>query len=72
MNCQGLVDPKLAHRSETLAETLRYGEEAIQTATERDHPLSIVFAYYAVGVVALIQGEFDQAIAELRTRLESM
>src|SRR4030095_14442163 len=26
------------------SDALRYGEEAIQTATERDYPLSIVFA----------------------------
>jgi tetratricopeptide (TPR) repeat protein len=52
------------------SETLRYGEEAIQTATERDYPLSIVFAYFAVGAVALIQGKFDQALAALEHSLK--
>src|SRR4030095_2736490 len=52
------------------SETLRYGEEAIQTATERDYPLSVVFAYFAVGVVTLIQGEFKQAIAALEHGLK--
>jgi class 3 adenylate cyclase/tetratricopeptide (TPR) repeat protein len=51
-------------------ETTRYGDEAIQTATEREHPLSIVFAYYAVGAVALIQGQFDKAITALEHGLK--
>ena len=51
-------------------ETARYGDEAIQTATEREHPLSIVFAYYAVGAVALIRGEFDKAITALEHGLK--
>ena len=51
-------------------ETTRYGDEAIQTATEREHPLSIVFAYYAVGAVALIRGEFDKAITALEHGLK--
>ena len=52
------------------SETLRYGEEAIQTATDRDYSLSVVFAYFAVGAVALIQGEFNQAIAALEHGLK--
>ena len=66
VNCKAWLIRGLAQIG-NFSETLRYGEEAIQTATERDWPLSIVFAYYAVGAVALIQGEFDQAIAALST-----
>ena len=51
------------------SETLQYGEDAIQTAVERDHPFSIVYAYYAVGAVAVIKGDFDQAIAPLERGL---
>ncbi|MGH7930649.1 MAG: hypothetical protein ACREQV_23000 [Candidatus Binatia bacterium] len=50
-------------------ETLAHGEEAIQIATERDYPLSIVFAYNAVGVVALLKGEFSEAIVALERSL---
>jgi class 3 adenylate cyclase/tetratricopeptide (TPR) repeat protein len=47
-----------------------YGEDAIRTARERDYPLSIVFAYYAVGAAALIQGEFEKAIAAFEHGLD--
>ena len=69
VNCKAWLIRSLAQIG-NFSETLRYGEEAIQTATERDWPLSIVFAYYAVGAVALIQGEFDQAIAALEHGLK--
>ena len=63
MNCKAWLIRSLAQIG-NFSETLRYGEEAIQTATERDWPLSIVFAYYAVGAVALIQAN-SIAIAAL-------
>ena len=66
VNCKGWLIRSLAQIG-NFSETFRYGEEAIQTATERDYPLSVVFAYFAVGAVALIQGEFNQAIAALST-----
>ncbi len=69
VNCKAWLIRSLAQIGK-FSETLRYGEEAIQTATERDYPLSIVFAYYAVGAVALIQSEFDQAIAALEHGLQ--
>ena len=68
VNCKAWLIRSLAQIG-NFSETRQYGEEAIQTATERDYPLSIVFAYYAVGVVALIKGEFDQAIAALERSL---
>jgi class 3 adenylate cyclase/tetratricopeptide (TPR) repeat protein len=68
VNCKGWLIRSLAQIG-NFGETREYGEEAIQTAMERDYPLSIVFAYYAVGVVALIKGEFDQAIAALERSL---
>src|SRR5262245_57309152 len=64
VNCKAWLIRSLAQIGE-FGETRQYGEEAIKTAMERDYPLSIVFAYYAVGVVALIKGEFDQAIGAL-------
>ena len=69
VNCKGWLIRSLAQIG-NFSETRRYGEEAIQTATERDYPLSIVFANYAVGAVALIHGEFDQAIAALEHGLK--
>jgi tetratricopeptide (TPR) repeat protein len=69
VNCKGWLIRSLAQIG-NFSETLRYGEEAIHTATERDYPLSVVFAYYAVGAVALIQGEFDGAIKALEHGLK--
>lgn len=51
-------------------ETRRYGEEALATAMERDHPFSIVYACYANGAVAVLHGEFAQAIAILERGLK--
>src|SRR5262249_49007438 len=68
VNCKGWLIRSLAQIG-NFNETRRYGEEAIQTATERDYPLSVVYAYYAVGVAALIKGEFDQAIMALERSL---
>ena len=69
VNCKTWLIRGLAQIG-NFTETARYGDEAIQTATERDHPLSIVFAYYAVGAVALIRGEFDKAITALEHGLQ--
>jgi tetratricopeptide (TPR) repeat protein len=69
VNCKAWLIRSLAQIGK-FRETLRYGEEAIQTATERDYPLSIVFAYYAVGAVALVQGEFKQAVVALEHGLK--
>jgi tetratricopeptide (TPR) repeat protein len=68
VNCKGWLIRGLAQVG-SFKETLRYGEEAIQTATERDYPLSMVFAYYSVGAVALIQGDFVRSIAALEQAL---
>jgi class 3 adenylate cyclase/tetratricopeptide (TPR) repeat protein len=51
------------------SEAFQYGTEATQTAVERDHPFSIVYAYYAVGAVALVKGEINQAITALERSL---
>jgi class 3 adenylate cyclase/tetratricopeptide (TPR) repeat protein len=68
VNCKGWLIRSLAQIGK-FKETLAHGEEAIQIATERDYPLSIVFAYYAVGVVALLKGEFSEAIVALERSL---
>jgi class 3 adenylate cyclase/tetratricopeptide (TPR) repeat protein len=69
VNCKTWLIRGLAQIGK-FSETVRHGAEAIKTATEREHPLSIVFAYYAVGAVALIQGEFDKAITALEHGLK--
>jgi class 3 adenylate cyclase/tetratricopeptide (TPR) repeat protein len=69
VNCKAWLIRGLAQIGK-FRETIQYGEQAIQTATERERPLSIVFAYYAVGAVAVIKGDFDQAIAALEHALK--
>jgi class 3 adenylate cyclase/tetratricopeptide (TPR) repeat protein len=69
VNCKAWLIRGLAQIGK-FQETLQYGEQAIQTATECERPLSIVFAYYAVGAVAVIKGDFDQAIAALEHALK--
>jgi class 3 adenylate cyclase/tetratricopeptide (TPR) repeat protein len=51
-------------------EAVPYGEEAIRIATERNHPYSIVYAYYAVGVLSLIKGDYEKAIDVLERGLK--
>ena len=51
-------------------EAVPCGDEAIQTAMERNHAYSLVYAYYGVGVLSLIRGEFDKAVAVLGRGLE--
>ncbi|PYJ79316.1 MAG: hypothetical protein DME69_05220 [Verrucomicrobia bacterium] len=52
------------------SEAVPGGDEAIQTALESNHPYSIVYAYYGVGVLFLIKGDFDKAIAVLERGLK--
>ena len=68
VNCKGWLIRSLAQIG-NFHETLRHGEDAISIANELQYPLSIVLAYYAVGVVALIKGDIDQAIAALERSL---
>ena len=51
-------------------EAVPYGDEAIRIATESTHPYSIVYAYYAVGVLSLIKGDFEKAIDVLERGLK--
>ena len=69
VNCRSWLIRSLAQIG-SFDEALRYGKEAIQTATARNYPLSIVFAFYAVGAAALIRGDFDGAIAALEHALK--
>jgi len=69
VNCKGWLIRSLAQIGD-FAEALRYAEESVQTATERDYPLSIVFAYYGLGAVALLQGDFARAISALEHALK--
>jgi class 3 adenylate cyclase/tetratricopeptide (TPR) repeat protein len=50
-------------------EAMPFLEQAIQTAIEREHPYSLVYAYYAAGVLFLIKGEFGDAIKRLESGL---
>jgi len=52
------------------SEAVPYGDDAIQTAVESNHPYSLVYAYYGVGVLFLIKGDFDKAIAVLERSLK--
>ncbi len=53
------------------AEAVPYGEEAVETALERNHGYSIIYAFYGAGVLAFIKGEFDKAIALLERGLQT-
>jgi tetratricopeptide (TPR) repeat protein len=52
------------------ARALPYGEDAIKTAVEYDHPYSTVYAYYGLGILFYIQGEFEKAVSMLNRGLE--
>ena len=52
------------------ADAILPAEEAIQTAKNREHPYSLVYAYYGAGVLSLIKGEIDDAIGFLERGLE--
>ena len=47
-----------------------YGDEAIQAAVEIAHPYSIAYAYYGVGVLNFIKGDFAKAIDVLERGLK--
>jgi tetratricopeptide (TPR) repeat protein len=51
-------------------EAVAYGDQAIQIGVERNHPYSMIYAYYGVGVLFLTKGDFDRAIAELERGLQ--
>jgi class 3 adenylate cyclase/tetratricopeptide (TPR) repeat protein len=51
-------------------EAVAYGDQAIQIGVESNHPYSVIYAYYGVGVLFLTKGDFDRAIAELERGLE--
>jgi class 3 adenylate cyclase/tetratricopeptide (TPR) repeat protein len=52
------------------AEALPYGERAIKTAVDCGHPYSIVYAYYGVGMLNYIQGNFQKAAFMLQRGLD--
>jgi tetratricopeptide (TPR) repeat protein len=51
-------------------EAVPHGDEAIRIATEANHPYSVVYAYYAVGVLSLIKGNYEKAIDVLERGLK--
>jgi tetratricopeptide (TPR) repeat protein len=51
------------------SDAIPYGNEAIEIAVEGNHPFSIVYAYFGVGVVFLTKGEPDEAIPVLERGL---
>ena len=51
-------------------EAVAYGDQAIHIGVERNHPYSVIYAYYGVGVLFLTKGDFDRAIAELERGLQ--
>ncbi len=69
VNCKAWLTRSLVQIGK-FNEAFEFGEKAIQTAAECRCPLSIVFANYAVGVAALIKGDFDRAIATLEYSLQ--
>ncbi len=52
------------------SQAVGYGDEAIQAATEINHPYSIVYAYYGAGVLYFIKGDFERAIDVLERGLK--
>jgi class 3 adenylate cyclase/tetratricopeptide (TPR) repeat protein len=52
------------------AEGREHAEEAVRIAEAADHPYSRVIAYWAVGFLALRQGDIPQAIATLERALD--
>ena len=66
--CQHWLVRCLAQLGE-FGRALPYGEEAIQTATESAHAYSTVYAYYGVGMLYYIQGDFNNAVSMLQRGL---
>jgi class 3 adenylate cyclase/tetratricopeptide (TPR) repeat protein len=52
------------------SEGISYGDRAIETALESKHPYSIVYAYYGLGVLLFIRGDFEKAVEVLSRGLE--
>jgi tetratricopeptide (TPR) repeat protein len=52
------------------ADGIVYGDESIQIAEEVEHPVSLVYAHCSLGVLYLLQGQLDKAIAALAKSLE--
>ena len=52
------------------SEGVSYGDGAIETALESNHPYSIVYAYYGLGVLFFIKGDFDKAAEAFARGLE--
>jgi tetratricopeptide (TPR) repeat protein len=59
----------LAERG-AFAEALRRGAEAVQIAEAVDHPLSLVVAYYTVGLPHVWRGDFEKGISLMERSLE--
>lgn len=54
----------------SFADGIVYGDESIQIAAAVDHPVSLVYAHCSLGVLYLVQGQLDKAIAALERSLE--
>ncbi|MBI3457548.1 MAG: sigma 54-interacting transcriptional regulator [Candidatus Rokubacteria bacterium] len=52
------------------AEGIARGEEAIRVAEAADDPHSLIFAYFSVGTLSLLRGEFHEAIRVLQRGLD--
>jgi class 3 adenylate cyclase/tetratricopeptide (TPR) repeat protein len=50
---------------------LTCGHDALKTALERNHGYSIAYAYYGIGVLLLIKGDYDEAITMLERGLQT-
>jgi class 3 adenylate cyclase/tetratricopeptide (TPR) repeat protein len=68
--CQHWMVRCLAQLGE-FTKAIPYGEDAIKTAVEYDHPYSTVYAYYGLGKLYHIQGEFEKAVSMLHRGLET-
>ena len=52
------------------ADGIFYGDESIHIAEEAAHPVSLIYAHCSLGVLYLLQGQLDKAIAALARSLE--
>jgi class 3 adenylate cyclase/tetratricopeptide (TPR) repeat protein len=52
-------------------DAISHGEQAVETALERNHGYSIAYGYYALGLVWLIKGDFDNALGVLERGLKT-
>jgi class 3 adenylate cyclase/tetratricopeptide (TPR) repeat protein len=51
------------------SEGVPYADDAIRAAEQSNHPYSIAYAYYGAGILFLVKGDFDHAIALLERGL---